>query len=398
MRTSGLGGDSEVLFDRQMRLRVGPRKAMPLEPAGAHIPADARGTALRSRSSRTAGLRDAIRVPQSRSGRAGASVGARAAGVGGAELASRARYRPWCAMAPGSRRCAGSPMRASRPSPASRRAMRCTCSGGRRDGSREAAECGARILAIEERNGAGRARRPSAAEICERTHEHVVRETGRVLLAAALAQRSRHRGEARRLGRARRRLIEAVVAGRRVLEPARSDARAGAAAGRDRRSGRRLLSGSRAPPRRAAVHSRARGGLQRGGRGRGRGVADRRNSRQSAELQDIPRTRSGRQPRSTRSSDARARACALRVSRELALEAARARAAPGRQLARRWCVDASGLGGHGALPRMLGRTARHACIALTASARSVGISHGAYRGRSRRATVATTRRARPYSL
>jgi hypothetical protein len=30
VRTSGLGGDSEVTFDRQVRLRVGPRKAMPL--------------------------------------------------------------------------------------------------------------------------------------------------------------------------------------------------------------------------------------------------------------------------------------------------------------------------------------------------------------------------------
>src|SRR6202034_2688963 len=30
VRTSGLGGDSEVYFDRQNRLRVGPRKAMPL--------------------------------------------------------------------------------------------------------------------------------------------------------------------------------------------------------------------------------------------------------------------------------------------------------------------------------------------------------------------------------
>src|SRR6202522_892097 len=30
VRTSGLGGDSEVSFDRQIRLRVGPRKAMPL--------------------------------------------------------------------------------------------------------------------------------------------------------------------------------------------------------------------------------------------------------------------------------------------------------------------------------------------------------------------------------
>ena len=35
VRTIGLGGDSEVRFDRQLRLKVGPRKAMPLEPARA---------------------------------------------------------------------------------------------------------------------------------------------------------------------------------------------------------------------------------------------------------------------------------------------------------------------------------------------------------------------------
>ena len=43
---------------------------------------------------------------------------------------------------------------------------------------------------------APRAPRSAPEEICERTYEHVVRESGRVLLAAALAHRSGHRGAA----------------------------------------------------------------------------------------------------------------------------------------------------------------------------------------------------------
>ncbi len=54
--------------------------------------------------------------------------------------------------------------------------------------SREAAEYGARILATEERNARAARAAVSPQAICERTYEHVVRETGRVLLAAALAQ------------------------------------------------------------------------------------------------------------------------------------------------------------------------------------------------------------------
>src|ERR1700686_5447731 len=39
VRTSGLGGDSEVHFDRQHRLCVGPRKAMPLSLLAHSFPA-----------------------------------------------------------------------------------------------------------------------------------------------------------------------------------------------------------------------------------------------------------------------------------------------------------------------------------------------------------------------
>jgi N-methylhydantoinase A/oxoprolinase/acetone carboxylase beta subunit len=67
VRTSGLGGDSEVEFDRQTRLTVGPRKAMPLSSARAQLSRGARAAARDRRARTAAGLRDAIRVPQSRS-------------------------------------------------------------------------------------------------------------------------------------------------------------------------------------------------------------------------------------------------------------------------------------------------------------------------------------------
>jgi N-methylhydantoinase A/oxoprolinase/acetone carboxylase beta subunit len=87
---------------------------------------------------------------------------------------------------------------------------------GRQEGwSREAAECGARILAIEERNGRAASAAVSAIEMCERTHEHVVRETVRVLLAAALANDPGLEASAAGFGLLGDRLMEAVCAGRR---------------------------------------------------------------------------------------------------------------------------------------------------------------------------------------
>jgi N-methylhydantoinase A/oxoprolinase/acetone carboxylase beta subunit len=78
----------------------------------------------------------------------------------------------------------------------------------------EAAECGARILATDERNArAARAAVP-ARSICERTYEHVVRDTGRALLAAALAGDPGLQARARGWGELGERLIEDSVAGR----------------------------------------------------------------------------------------------------------------------------------------------------------------------------------------
>jgi N-methylhydantoinase A/oxoprolinase/acetone carboxylase beta subunit len=88
---------------------------------------------------------------------------------------------------------------------------------GRQTGwSREAAECGARILAIEERNARAAAAAVSAAEMCERTHEHVVRATARVLLAAALANDPGIEASPAGWGLLGDRLLEAVCAGREL--------------------------------------------------------------------------------------------------------------------------------------------------------------------------------------
>src|ERR1700691_681239 len=186
VRTCGLGGDSEVYFDRQHRLCVGPRKAMPLSllahsfPAALtqlrsmaeleRLPAFPAQFALRNPDRTAPGHLSALerRVwdalsaeprPVSEVARSGTGMEAlrRLADAG---LATLAAFTPSDAMHVLDRQTGW---------------------------CREAAEHGARILATEERNArAARAAVPPQA-ICERTYEHVVRETGRVLLAAALA-------------------------------------------------------------------------------------------------------------------------------------------------------------------------------------------------------------------
>ena len=214
VRTSGLGGDSEVLFDRQMRIKVGPRKAMPLSLLAhtfprtleelrclaelSHLPEFATQFAFRNPD------RDAP-----------------------AHL-SATEKRVWEALAREPRQVSaivrnGSGLEALR---RLADAGLATIAGftpsdamhvlGRQEGwSREAAECGARILAIEERNGRAASAAVSAIEMCERTHEHVVRETERVLLAAALANDPGLEASAAGFGLLGERLMEAVCAGRR---------------------------------------------------------------------------------------------------------------------------------------------------------------------------------------
>ena len=86
---------------------------------------------------------------------------------------------------------------------------------GRQEGwCREAALYAARILAIEERNGRALPQAVTPEAICERTHEHVVRETGRALLDAALGADPGIESKAGRWGVLGDALVEQVVAGR----------------------------------------------------------------------------------------------------------------------------------------------------------------------------------------
>jgi len=214
VRTSGLGGDSEVHFDRQMRLRVGPRKAMPLSLLAQKFPAAL--AQLRS-------IAELERLPEHATQFAIRNPDREAP----AHLSALER-RVWDALDLAPRHVSTVVRSAS-----GLDALRRLADAGlvtlaaftpsdamhvldRQQGwCREGAECGARILAIEERNGRALPAAPSPQAICERTYEHVVRETGRVLLAAALANDPGIEVRGHSFGVLGDRLVEDTVAGRR---------------------------------------------------------------------------------------------------------------------------------------------------------------------------------------
>jgi N-methylhydantoinase A/oxoprolinase/acetone carboxylase beta subunit len=209
-----LGGDSEVQFDRETRLRVGPRKAMPLSLMAQRFPAALKQLQSIAALERLAdhpahfAYRNPDRAPPSHLSalerrtweglglepRPVSEVVRHASGLealrrlADAGLVTIAAFTPTDAMHVLDRQ-----------------------SGW----SRDAAECGARILATEERNA--RAARSSASPqaLCERVYEHVVRESGRALLAAALSADPGLEMPARGWGSLGDRLIEDVVCGRR---------------------------------------------------------------------------------------------------------------------------------------------------------------------------------------
>ena len=214
VRTSGLGGDSEVHWDRQHRLRVGPRKAMPLCLMAQRFPQalDLLRSIAQLERLPPYPTQFAFRNPD------------RAAP---AHLSALER-RVWDALDLQPRQAAGV-VRSGSGLEALRRladAGLATIASftpsdamhvlGRQQGwCLEAAEHGARILATDERNARAARTAVSPRDICERTYEHVVCETGRALLAAALANDPGLQAQARGWGELGDRLIEDSVAGRR---------------------------------------------------------------------------------------------------------------------------------------------------------------------------------------
>jgi N-methylhydantoinase A/oxoprolinase/acetone carboxylase beta subunit len=213
VRTTGLGGDSEVYFDRQHRLRVGPRKAMPLSLLARRFP----GALEQLRS-----IAELERLPDHAT-----QFAFRNPDRTPPTHLSALERRTWDALDLQPRQVAavvrsGSGWEALRrladaglatiaaftPSDAMHVLDRQT------GWCREAAEYGARILATEERNARAARAAVSAQAICERTYEHVVCETGRVLLAAALAHDPSLQMQGRSWGELGERLVEATVAGR----------------------------------------------------------------------------------------------------------------------------------------------------------------------------------------
>jgi N-methylhydantoinase A/oxoprolinase/acetone carboxylase beta subunit len=214
VRTCGLGGDSEVQFDREARLRVGPRKAMPLSLMAQRFPP------VLKRLQSIAALERLADHP--------AHFAFRNPGRVPPPHLSALERRTWDGLQLDPRPVSEVVRHAS-----GLEALRRLADAGlvtiaaftptdamhfldRQSGwCREAAECGARILATEERNArAARSACPPQA-ICERTYEHVVRESGRALLAAALAVDPGLEMPGRGWGALGDRLIEDAVCGRR---------------------------------------------------------------------------------------------------------------------------------------------------------------------------------------
>ena len=212
VRTSGLGGDSEVHVDREARLRVGPRKAMPLSLLATRFPevlAELRRLASGERVAHFAAW-FAHRNPS-------AAIPA---------SLDRLEQRVWEALGPAPRSLA----EVARTTPGAEAVRRLVDRGfatlagftpsdalhvlGKQTGwSAEAARLGAAVLALEERNAGARREATTPEAICERVYEHVVREGARVVIECALAQDpgiEPHHGRWGPLGR----LLEDVVSGR----------------------------------------------------------------------------------------------------------------------------------------------------------------------------------------
>ncbi|MDE2348871.1 MAG: hydantoinase/oxoprolinase family protein [Gammaproteobacteria bacterium] len=214
VRTCGLGGDSEVAIDREGRLCIGPRKTMPLSLLATQHPAVVADLRL---------IAETDRLPQFACQYAFRNPGREAPAH-----FSRQEHAVWAELADEPRRLS-SIVRSA----AGREALRRLADAGlatiagftpsdamhvlgrQKDWNREAAECGARILATEERNARAARTARSAQELCELTHDQVIKASARVLLATALAHDPGLEAPGDRWGLLGERLVEETVSGRR---------------------------------------------------------------------------------------------------------------------------------------------------------------------------------------
>jgi N-methylhydantoinase A/oxoprolinase/acetone carboxylase beta subunit len=212
--TSGLGGDSEVHLDREARLKVGPRRVMPLSLLAHRFPE------VLAELTRLAA---AERLPPF-AGQFGHRNPGREAGP---EL-DRLELRVWEALGTTPRRLDQVAHTLQGVAALRRLVDRglATLAGftptdalhvlGRQDDwSRDASRLGAAVLATEERNVTARKGKDSPEALSERVHELVIRQAARVVLESALAQDPAvepHNGRWGPLGL----LIDRVVEGRPV--------------------------------------------------------------------------------------------------------------------------------------------------------------------------------------
>jgi N-methylhydantoinase A/oxoprolinase/acetone carboxylase beta subunit len=187
VRTSGLGGDSEVHIDRDGHLVVGPRKVMPLSLLAGRFPEVV--TELRK-------LSGGGRLPHF-AGR----FAYRNCADDSPSLLDRLEQRVWAALGPAPRPL-GDVARTTPGAEAARRLVDrglATIAGftpsdamhvlGRQQGwDLEAARLGAAVLALEERNVSARRELAAPEALSERVYQHVVREAARVVIESALAR------------------------------------------------------------------------------------------------------------------------------------------------------------------------------------------------------------------
>jgi N-methylhydantoinase A/oxoprolinase/acetone carboxylase beta subunit len=212
VRTCGLGGDSEVYLDRDQKLTVGPRKAMPLSLLARQFPEVL--TDLER-------LASAERLPLF-----AARYAHRNPGRDPGTQLDRLEQRVWDALGAIPRRL-DEVARTHQGVEAVRRlvdrglATLATFTpsdamhvlGQQQTWSVEAARLGAAILAAEERNARARKDRDTAEGLSERVYQHVVREAGRVVLETALAHDPGVESSAGRWGPLGA-LLEDVISGR----------------------------------------------------------------------------------------------------------------------------------------------------------------------------------------